>query len=52
MDVLNDAVKDALKEDAKMTGMEFALNLVYRNGDWVVVSDSALMAAISGGIVK
>ncbi len=52
MDVLNDAVKDALKEDAKMTGMEFTLNLVYRNGDWVVVSDSALMAAISGGIVK
>ena len=51
MAVLNDAVKDALKEDAKMTGMEFTLNLVY-DGDWVVVSDSALMAAISGGIVK
>lgn len=52
MAVLNDAVKDALKEDAKMTGMDFTLNLVYRNGEWVVVSDSALMAAISGGIVK
>lgn len=52
MDVLSDAVTDALKEDAKMTGMEFTLNLVYRNGDWVVVSDSALMTAISGGIVK
>jgi len=52
MAVLNDAVKDALKEDAQMTGMEFTLNLVYRNGEWVVVSDSALMAAISGGIVK
>ena len=52
MDVLNDAVTDALKEDAKMTGMEFTLNLVYRNGSWVVVSDSALMTAISGGIVK
>lgn len=52
MAVLNDAVTDALKEDAKMTGMEFAINLVYRDGSWVVVSDSALMAAISGGIVK
>ena len=52
MAVLNDAVTDALKEDSKMTGMEFTLNLVYRNGDWVVVSDSALMTAISGAIVK
>lgn len=52
MDVLNDAVTDALQEDAKMTGMEFTLNLVYRNGSWVIVSDSALMTAISGGIVK
>lgn len=52
MAVLNDAVTDALEEDAKMTGMEFTLNLVYRNGEWVIVSDSALMTAISGGIVK
>ncbi len=52
MEVLKDAVSDALKEDAKMTGTEFTMNLVYRDGNWVVVSDSALMAAISGNVVK
>ena len=52
MAVLEDSVKDALREDAAMTGAEFAINLVYRDGNWVVVSDSALMAAISGNVVK
>ena len=52
MAVLKDAVTDALQEDAKMTGTEFTMNLVYRDGNWVVVSDSALMAAISGNVVK
>ena len=52
MDVLHDAVVDSLAEDAAMTGTEFTLNLVYRDGQWLVVSDSALMAAISGEIVK
>ena len=52
MQVLRDAVTDALAEDAEMTGMEFTLNMVYQNGTWVVVSDPALMAAVSGGIVK
>ena len=52
MNVLEDAVKDALKEDAAMTSAEFTINLVYRDGNWVVVSDSALMAAISGNVVK
>lgn len=52
MAVLEDAVEEALAQDAETTGMEFTINLVYRDGSWVVVSDSALMAAISGGIVK
>lgn len=52
MAVMEDAVRDALAEDAEMTGMEFTLNMVYRNGTWVVVSDAVLMTAISGGIVK
>lgn len=50
MDALYDAVEDALREDATETGMEFTLNLVYRDGTWVAVPDDALMAAISGGI--
>ena len=52
MEVLKDAVTDALKEDALMTGAEFTMNLVYRDGSWVVVSDSNLLAAISGNIVR
>ena len=52
MEVLKDAVTDALKEDALMTGTEFTMNLVYRDGNWVVVSDSDLLAAISGNVVK
>lgn len=52
MEVLKDAVADALAEDAQMTGAEFTINLVYRDGEWAVVSDSALLSAISGGIVK
>lgn len=52
MDVLEDAVVDALREDAKMTGAEFTINMVYRDGSWVIVSDSALLSAISGAIVK
>lgn len=52
MEVLKDAVIDALAEDAEMTGAEFTINLVYRDGNWLVVSDSALLAAISGEIVK
>ena len=52
MDVLEDAVVDALREDAKMTGAEFTINMVYRNGNWMIVSDNALLTAISGEIVK
>lgn len=52
MEVLKDAVTAALQEDAQMTELEITINLVYRDGKWVVASDSALMTAISGGIVK
>lgn len=52
MEALRDAVKDAIREDAKTVTMELTLNLVYQDGTWVVVSDEALMRAISGGIVK
>ena len=52
MAALHDAVRDALREDAKQTTVEFTLNLVYRDGDWLVVLDSDLKSAISGGITK
>ena len=52
MEVLKDATQDALAEDAEMTTAEFTINLVYRNGNWMIVSDNTLLAAISGEIVK
>lgn len=51
MDALKEAVTMALKEDAKQTSVELTLNLIYRNKQWWVVSNSQLMSAISGGIV-
>lgn len=52
MGVLEEAVRIALQEDAVTTSAEFTVNLVYRNGNWMVVSDQSLLNAISGGIVK
>ena len=51
MDSLKEAVTMALKEDAKQTSVELTLNLIYRDKQWWVVSNSQLMNAISGGIV-
>ena len=52
MEVLCDAVEEALQQDAQETSMEFTVNMVYRDGEWWVVSDSTLLKAISGGIVN
>ena len=51
MDALKEAVTVALKEDAKQTSVELTLNLIYRNKQWWVVSNSQLINAISGGIM-
>ena len=51
MEALKEAVTMALKEDAKQTSVELTLNLIYRDKQWWVVSNSQLMNAISGGIV-
>ena len=51
MAVLNDAVKDALEEDAKQMTVELTVNLSYQDGKWWVVADEALFNAISGGIL-
>jgi hypothetical protein len=52
MAVLQDAVEDALVEDAQMMTMELTMNLVHENSQWWVVMDSALLEAISGGVMK
>ena len=51
MEVLFDAVEDALQQDSQQMHTEFTVNMVYQDGDWWIISDNALMAAISGGIV-
>ena len=51
MDVLQEAVAMALKEDAQQVSVELTLNLVYRDNQWWVVPNSQLLNAISGGIV-
>lgn len=52
MAALKDAVRQAIREDAETITVELTLNLVYRDGTWLVVSDDMLMKTISGGIVK
>ena len=51
MDVLHDAVRAALEEDAKMMTAELTVKLSYQDGKWWVVADEALYNAISGGIL-
>ena len=51
MEVLHDAVRDALREDAKMMTVDLTVKLSYQDGKWWVVADEALYNAISGGIL-
>ena len=51
MDVLHDAVRDALEEDARMMTVDLTVKLSYQDGKWWVVADEALYNAISGGIL-
>lgn len=51
MDVLYEAARQALEEDAAMRTVELTVQLVYSEGQWWVVADSALLDAISGGIL-
>ena len=51
MDVLYEAARQALEEDAVTRTVELTIQLVYSEGQWWVVADSALLDAISGGIL-
>ena len=52
MEVLYDATKEALEQDAKTVTFEVTVNLVHNNGQWWIVPEDALLTAISGGILK
>ena len=51
LEVLQEAARDALKEDAQWTTRNVTLNLIRENGSWQIVPDEALLAALSGGIL-
>lgn len=51
MNVLRDAVLQALEEDAVVKTTELTVKLSYRDGNWWVVADNALLDAVSGGIL-
>lgn len=51
MEVLQDAVRQALEEDAVTRTTELTVKLSYQDGNWWVVADNALLDAISGGIL-
>ena len=50
MSVLLEATEMALEKDAVYNEQEITLSLVYRYGQWWVVPEQPLLAAISGGI--
>lgn len=50
MDVLREAVEQALREDARTTEYTITLNLVYDRGTWWILPDQMLLRAISGGV--
>jgi hypothetical protein len=51
MAVLFEAAEDALAEDARTVTVSLTVNLKFRDGQWWIVSDTALLDAISGGIL-
>ena len=51
MEVLYEAAREALAEDAVMVTVELTVNLKYQDGKWWVVADKALLDAISGGVL-
>lgn len=51
-EVLHEAVVQALTEDAKTVSYDVTLALIYRDGQWWVVPDQALLQAISGGTAR
>lgn len=50
MEVLSDAVRQALEQNSTYSSREITLNLTYQDGQWWIVADEALLEAISGGI--
>lgn len=48
--VLDEALDQALLEDAQTVTRDVTLNLIHRDGQWWVVPDQALLQALTGGV--
>lgn len=51
MEVLYDAARKALAEDAGTVTVELTVNLRYQDGQWLIAADTALMDALFGDIL-
>lgn len=49
-ETLHMAMEAALQEEAVYTETVFTVNLIYQDGTWWIVSDNALLSAISGSL--
>lgn len=52
MQVLYDATTGALQEDAQTVTSEVTINMIFEDGQWWIIADSALLGAITGGVLK
>lgn len=52
MEVLRQAVEEALKEDAAYRTVTITVNMIHSDGQWWIVPDNALLSAISGSIIQ
>ena len=52
LEVLQEAAALVLERDARYIEQTVTLNLVYRDGQWWVLPEQALLSAISGGIAR
>lgn len=48
--VLEDGIRQTLKEDARQSTREITLHLVYEDGQWWVLAEEDLLRWISGGV--
>lgn len=48
LDVLRQAVEEALEQRGKTVTVQLQMNLVHQDGEWWVLADTALLGAISG----
>ncbi len=51
LEVLYDAARQAVEQDAQARSWEVSLNLIYENGQWWIMPEQELLSAISGGIL-